>query len=459
MNWKLLVVLPALAVAPTLTQPAAAQTPGSDAQKLLQRIDELEQKVKILERNRELDGEDAATKAKATPVVTAGSGGFSLNAPDKSYILKVRGYVQTDARFFPGDHSAGTVNDTFLIRRLRPILEGTVAEKYDYRIMLDFPSAVATAGGNNPLVQDAYVTAKFSPAFQVQVGKFKQPVGLERLQSGANMLFIERAYPTQLLPNRDLGIQIQGDLFDGTLSYQAGIFNGVQDGGSGDLETGFDDEKDIAARLFANPFKNSSVDSLKGLGLGISGTFGNQDSAAAPRGYTSAGQQAIYAYTAATVADGDHWRLSPQGYYYYGPFGILGEYAVSNQKVRNGATFGTLTHTAWQVAASYFITGEDNSFKAVTPQRTFSLGTGGWGAWELTGRVSGIDFDDQSFPLFAAPATATTGAFTWGVGVNWHLNRNVKLTLNYEQTDFESGTSPLLRNGEQAVFSRVQFSF
>ncbi len=450
--------LAALAGVITLPTSVLAQS-SSDVQKLLQKVEELEQKIKILERKGEIAGEDAAAKAKTTPNITAGSSGFSLNAPDKSYILKVRGYVQTDARFFPGDNSGGTVNDTFLIRRLRPILEGTVAEKYDYRIMLDFPSNVGVGAGNNGLVQDAYVTARFSPAFQVQVGKFKQPVGLERLQSGANLLFIERSYPTQLLPNRDLGIQIQGEFFDGSLAYQAGIFNGVQDGGSGDLETGFDDEKDIAARIFAHPFKNTNLDPLKGLGLGLSGTFGNQDSAAAPRGYASAGQQAMFAYTAATVADGDHWRLSPQGYYYYGPFGILGEYAVSNAKVRNGAVFQTLTHTGWQVAASYFLTGEDNSFKAVTPAQSFSLGNGGWGAWELTGRLSGIDLDDQSFPLYASAATATSGAFSWGLGVNWHLNRNVKVTVNYEQTDFEKGTSPLLRNGEQALFGRVQFSF
>ena len=45
-----------------------------------------------------------------------------------------------DGRFY-GD--GGTAHDTFLLRRVRPIIEGTVFEKYDYRVMLDFGSAMA----------------------------------------------------------------------------------------------------------------------------------------------------------------------------------------------------------------------------------------------------------------------------------------------------------------------------
>ena len=48
---------------------------------------------------------------------------------------------------------------------------------------------------------------------------------------------------------------------------------------------------------------------------------------------------------------------------------------------------------------------------------------------------------------------------TWGLGVNWHLNKNFKVNLNYENTDFKGGTSPLLANGEQVVLTRAQISF
>lgn len=451
---------------------AHAQSQEVDVKALLRRIEELEQKVKVLDRKRELGEEAAVEKAKTATSVSIGSGGFVVRSADTNFVLKVRGYVQADARFFPDDESpTGTRNDTFLLRRVRPIIEGTVFDKFDYRLMLDFGANTSSTGnntGNNGMVQDAYLNARLYPQFQIQAGKFKEPVGLERLQSGANLLFVERGYPTQLVPNRDVGLQVQGDLFGGALRYEAGVFNGVANGGSGDIEQA-DDDKDIAARLFATPFVKSDNDWLRGLGIGVAGTYGDQGGAL--RGFTSPGQQSIFSYrtgagtnagTANVTADGPIWRLAPQAYYYKGPFGIFAEYVIAAQQVRRAAgasTFQTLNNTAWQVAASWFVTGEDNSFKAVTPRKPFVLGGEGWGALELTARYGELDVDDDTFPQFANPATSASKAASWGVGANWYLNRNVKLSLNYEQTDFSGGTSAFLDNGEKAILTRAQFSF
>jgi phosphate-selective porin OprO/OprP len=249
-----------------------------------------------------------------------------------------------------------------------------------------------------------------------------------------------------------------------------GVFNGVADGGSGDIETA-DDEKDVAVRIFGHPFKKTNLSGLKGLGLGIAGTYGDQDGAL--RTFTSVGQQRFFAYrTSATpatqpnvVANGVHWRLAPQAYYYWGPFGLFGEYTLSDQKVQQegaGAGAGTfvfLKHTAWQVAASYFLTGEENSFKAITPQKPFNPANGGWGAWEVAARVGELDVDDDTFPTYASPDASASKAFSWGLGVNWHLNRNVKVSLNYDQTDFKGGTTDLLVKGEKAIFTRAQIAF
>lgn len=427
------------------------------------KVEELEQQVRILKRQLELDKEASTEKAKTTPVVSAGASGFSFRSADTNFVLKVRGYIQADTRWYPDDHSAGMANDTFLLRRVRPIIEGTVYEKFDYRLMLDFGSNVSLSSANDPFVQDAYVNARFQPWFQVQAGKFKEPVDLERLQSGANLLFVERGYPTILAPNRDVGIQIQGEVLDGALTYAVGAFNGVQNNGSGDFET-VDDEKDIAGRIFTTPFKNSNKDALRGIGFGVGGSIGNQEGT--PGTLRSPGQQAIFSYTggtpAAVVADGEHWRIAPQGYYYYGPFGLFGEYIISNQELRKTtAPVGTISaqNTAWMVAASYFLTGEENSYKAVTPKKPFSPGNGGWGAFEVAARVQQLDIDDDVFPAYASPATSTSGAFSWGLGLNWHLNKNFKVNLNYEQTDFDGGTSSLLADGEKVIMTRAQISF
>jgi phosphate-selective porin OprO/OprP len=169
------------------------------------------------------------------------------------------------------------------------------------------------------------------------------------------------------------------------------------------------------------------------------------------------------------VADGDHWRLAPQAYYYWGPFGIFGEYVLSSQKIRADArtgaaapttsTFANVHDSAWQVAASWILTGEDNSFKGFTPRKPFSPANRGWGAWEIAARYGELRLDDELFPLYATPASGQKES-SWGVGLNWYLNRNVKLQVNYEQTRFDGpGRSPLLENGEKIIFTRAQLAF
>jgi phosphate-selective porin OprO and OprP len=224
----------------------------------------------------------------------------------------------------------------------------------------------------------------------------------------------------------------------------------------------------------AAPHKSSKpkVEALKGLGIGVAGTYGDQDGAL--RTYTSIGQQRFFAFrTSATpatapnvVANGIHWRLAPQGCYYVGSFGLFGEYIMSSQEVQQAATgtgagtIAELRHTAWQLAASYFLTGEENSFKAVTPKKPLSPANGGCGAWEIAARMGELNIDDDAFAIYASPTASATKAFSWGLGLNWHLNKNVKVNLNYDQSDFKGGASAgLLAKAEKAIFTRAPISF
>ena len=196
---------------------------------LEERVEELDQKIRVLDRKTELEKEQAAEKAKTAGTATAGRDGFSLRSADGNFQLRLRGYVQADGRFFLDDEERPGV-DTFLLRRVRPIFEGTLWKNFGFRIMPDF-------GGGQTALQDAYLDIRFNPAIQLRAGKFKPPVGLERLQSGSELLFVERALPTNLVPNRDVGIQLGGDVATGGLAWAVGVFNGVTDGGSGDNDT------------------------------------------------------------------------------------------------------------------------------------------------------------------------------------------------------------------------------
>jgi phosphate-selective porin OprO and OprP len=434
----------------------ATQEPATEPT-VEERLDELDQKIRVLDRKDELDKEQAAEKAKTAPQVTAGKDGFSLKSADGSFVLKLRGYVQLDGRFFQSDDQR-PATDTFTLRRVRPILEGTVYKIFDFRIMPDF-------GGGQTVLQEAYLEGRLSPLFKVRAGKFKPHVGLERLQSGADLLFAERAFPTNLVPNRDLGVQISGDLAGGVASYAAGVFNGVPDGASGDGDT--NDDKDYAARLFFQPFVQGTG-MFKNLGFGVAGSTGDQEgTTAAPNlpAFRTPGQQTFFSYRAdgtvpnTVIADGQRTRLSPQAYLYIGPFGLLTEYAISKQEVRRDTIARELAHKAWQVAASWVLSGGEPSYRAVNPKKVFDPAAHTWGAFEIAARYHKQEIDDDAFPTFANPASSASVAEAWAVGFNWYFNRNLRLLLDYETTRFEGGAATGDREDETIIFSRFQIAF
>jgi phosphate-selective porin OprO/OprP len=452
----------------TLSLPSAAgaqeqETEPATPPTVEERLDEIDQRLRVLDRQTEIEKEAAAEKAKTGAGVTAsGKDGFSLKSNDGAFVLKLRGYAQLDGRFFQDDEARPGV-DTFLLRRVRPIVEGTVFKIFDFRIMPDF-------GGGTTVLQDAYLEARFSPAAKLRVGKFKPPVGLERLQSGTDILFVERALPTNLVPNRDLGIQLSGDFAGGAVSYAAGVFNGVADGGSGDLDN--NDGKDYAGRLFFQPFLKSSATALRGFGIGVAGSTGEQEGTVAAPGLPSLrtqSQATFFSYrtdgTAAgtAFANGDRTRLSPQLYWYAGPFGLLSEYAISEQEVTRGAVTEKLENTAWQVEASWVIAGGTASYKGVQVKTPFDPAAGTWGAFEIAGRYSGLEVDEDAFPLFANPASSASAATAWGLGFNWYFNKSVRWYVNYELTEFERGATIAGQAGdrpdEKVVLSRFQIAF
>jgi phosphate-selective porin OprO/OprP len=410
------------------------------------RLEALDQEVRVLKRQLELERETASTKAKDAAVVTASKDGFSLASPDKNFQLKVRGYIHADGRFFVDDEPA---NSTFVTRRARPIIDGTVWNQYEFRLMPDFGNGSAT-------LVDAYVDGKFSKLANVRVGKFKEPFQLERLQSVTDDPFIELGLPVNLSPNRDVGVQLSGDVLDGGLSYAVGVFNGVADGGSADVDT--DDDKDVVARLFAHPFKSTDVTNpLQGLGVGVAGTFGHQEGT--PGVYRTPAQQTFFSYSSTVAADGRHTRVSPQAYYYYGPLGVLSEYVWSDQELERAGVIGDFDASAFQVAANYVLTGEDNSYTGIKVKEPFSWKDGTWGALEAKARYGFLRIDKDAFNTFASPSTAAQRADELTLGLNWHLSKNVKWMTDYEHTTFNRGALDGDREDESAVLTRVQLVY
>ncbi len=431
----------------SLSLVAQAQAQETAAERLVR----LEQEINLLKRQQEVNAEVAEAAASKTANVEIGKKGFAVTSKDGKYALRIRGYAQFDNRSFISDNNDSDTND-FLIRRARPIIESQAGD-FSFRFMPDFAGSATT-------IFDAHADYKVNNALAVRVGKFKPPVDLDRLKSANDITFVERSMPTNLAPNRDVGVMAYGNLVP-EVEYQLGVFNGTVDLGNDSNDK--DDAKDLAARVFLQPFVQDQDSALKGLGFGIGGTYGSHDGDTTNRQlgeYRTPGQAKFFSYRSSTFADGTQWRAAPQAYYYYGLVGVLAEYAISSQELRNGSNTETVENKAWETQLSYVLTGEDATYKSISPYSPFDPENGQYGAWEVATKYGELEVDDAAYPIFADVNASAEKAKNWGVVLNGYLNDNVKVSLDYEHTTFDGGASAGAdREKEQVVLSRVGYKF
>jgi phosphate-selective porin OprO/OprP len=456
-------------------------------------VEKLNRKVNTLERKLEVQDEVTAGSLAKLPVFDVGDNGFRITSSDKKHQLRIRGAAQADARFFAEDENRKSTN-SFDLKQARIWLEGYVFKNIYYKIMPDF-----AASGN--ILPDAYIDYAYDPSVSLLVGKFKPSISLERLQGDSDGTFLERAFPTYLASNRDVGLQIHGafakpnytaETVPGPIdsknffTYQLAIDNGSGDDGSPNNNGGATfDSKEFVGRMFAHPFQHTNP-WLEGLGIGIAGTIDNPDKQSLKNQATPIGRTTYLNYAntyrnaagvafAAPTSDGERHRVYPQAYWYAGPFGMMGEYVTSSQHLsgtdRAGRTVNVKQdNKAWQVFASYVLTGEDNSFASIKPIQNFSPLDGKWGAFQLAARWSEIDFDSSTFQILD-PTQAPDHATAWAIGLNWYLNSYALIRADYEQVSFQGGAGNVTgtqanrvynisdRPTEQVFATRFQLSF
>lgn len=398
-------------------------------------------------------------KKKPGPFIGNAGLGYKWNKGKSE--IRLGGFVQVDSRTF-FDDQANSGNDGFILRRIQPSLEVKFNKTYSFYIMSGF--------GATPGILDVYLEGNFTKPFNVRVGKFKPPFGLERLQSATALAFNERAFPTNLAPNRAIGAQVFGDILWDTTEYQIGLFNGAIDNSSGlrgSVINSNNSGVDFVARIFSHPLKHSDAELLKGLGLGIAYSYGTQQGSTQPGQYNlptfiSPGQQVIASYLQGAFADGSRQRISPQLYYHYGPVGLLGEYTISQQDIKIGTITDKVTNEAFQAQLSWVVFNGDASFRRIRPINPLTLeNIGAWGAVQLVTRYSELNLDSNAFANgLLDPDRSARKAQDFGVGINWYLNRNIKFQLDYNQTHFTSGASEgTNRPEEKVLFSRMQIAF
>lgn len=190
-----------------------------------------------------------------------------LKLKDIFTVPKVSGYIigQYNASFKDGDKS-----NTFTFRMIRLSLTGRILGDFEWKLQGQVNGNTSKLG-DSPRLVDAYVEWQKFKEFRIKGGEFKRPFTFESPMNPIDQGFIGYAQAIQKLSGysdrtgehssngRDIGVQIQGDLFPDAngrawFHYQLGVFNG-----QGINMKDVDNQKDIIGGAWIMPMKGMRI--------------------------------------------------------------------------------------------------------------------------------------------------------------------------------------------------------
>ncbi len=395
--------------------------------------------------------------------------GFELVSRDEEYSLRFRALNQTDFKVFsPNDLSPTTSGIYF--PRTRFYFEGDLTRNFDYELSIQ-----RSVEGQFDIL-DAYVNAKIREGFQIKFGRAIVPYSYDWYDH-LEPYFIapERGlFPLNYGLSRQGGLMAWGVLRDGALEYAVGGFDGRLIGLADNNNT-----RDAVGYLNVRPFlHNPDRPRLRFLNLGgsIAGGQTNRLSPLLPLRTSLQSSENDEAAQSASISFldfnddirgyGDRFQGALHLAYYGGGLSIeaeaqAGQFGAS--RVRLDETGNVIRYSPTQyypvmgyhVAASYFLTGEQvEGRNTVVPLKPFDLfhGLKGPGAIEVFGRYSQLALGPQVFDAgLADPADWTRGAAITDIGLNWYLNRYIKVYCDWQHAIFDS---PVLVNDRTGQHSR-----
>lgn len=263
---------------------------------------------------------------------------------------------------------------------------------------------------------------------KLQFGHFKEYFGMERTDSSANALFVERAAIDVFTPQRNLGVQGMRYNKRGTASL--GIFTD-----SLQTNTNKDDVAVTSRVTYSWPLAEHSL-----LHLGGAGSYRKMEQVGFSATPADSAATNVDAVSTGTLYDVDTMLLGglEAGYSWKNTL-LRGEYMTAHL---DRSTAADATLDGWYAQASWVLTGEsyqysvakDALFLPVRPARPFSLKANTWGAWELGARYQVLSLTDGS--ISGGDMRVMSGGLNWYPNSNWRVSSE----LSYVTTDAEAVT-------------------
>src|SRR6185312_3905256 len=362
-------------------------------QQLEQDIQDLQAQVQDLKRSTADQYADVQNQQAKGIKVTLNNGRPTITGDDFSFAL--RALVQYDSAYYgQGRAPAGTdFSSGNNFRRARFGFEGTAFKDWSYQFIYDFGGSGVEAS----TISAAYIQYNGLAPFHVRLGAFPPAESFDDSTSASDLLFLERAQPT------DLARSIAGS--DGRdavqlFAYDDDYFVSAAYTGSlvGDAAT-FDEQQAVVARAAYRIVASDTVNFAVGADTTYVVKF--PDLAAGPnsshafrlreRPELNVDANGIRLIDTGTI-DADHgweWGVEAAGNYenFYGQGGYFG-FEASRRPLGNPTGLPDPDFNGWYVQGSWVLTGEVKKYKPDTgswglpkPAENFTIDKGGIGAW------------------------------------------------------------------------------
>jgi phosphate-selective porin OprO/OprP len=360
--------------------------------------------------------------------------------------LDLRFKTQLDWRSY--DPEIG--EERFDRRALRGGINGEIGDHIEFQLEHDLygPFDELSAGERafGGEWKDLFIRWRTFRQAEITAGRFKVPFGREELVSFSDIDFAYRALvSTTIPPARDKGVMANGRFLRRGVTYEVGVFD--DDGDNGRLTepqfsvTGSpaDIGPSFAARVTGLPMRpvGEIFETLR-LGFAVG-------AARVPEGLNSLRGQAVWGddFFEPVYVKGRRTRMGAELSYTPGPLSLQAEWMQAreerNQQGLGDVDLSDFITSGWYVSGTWLITGEDKE-DFNNPRNP--LFRGGIGAVEVAARLEKLQFEseDKSGPAFRNPRAEhifpnSDTVFT--IGVNWYLDRWVRITINGMREEFD----------------------
>ena len=404
-------------------------------------------------------GKKGMVKSKKENIVIATTGGGIKVKSSNGNKFKIGGRLMFDHdnydRFWNDGDGSAEENE---IRRSRITLAGNSGKHWSYKftVNIDHESGDSDGEPDKDRVDTGYLQYKNKPMY-VKIGKYKRPGMLEERTSSKWISTIERSILNEMsgavlgkpsFGGVEVGFATKGDM---PISGALGIYDDEID------EADNGDEYGIGARISTAPKFGD------GAFLHAGASYYNVDMAG--KDYRVRSRLGMHTtgrpFETNKFATDDIDQMGLELAYVTGPFSLQGEYLSVESDAVGGARFDTdddgdvtarrsdVDMSGYYMQAAYTLTGETRGYKASSGAFKAIKPKGEMGAWELVARYEDADVDVKAFGEEASVERMV-------LGVNWYVNKNVKMMLNYvdaEAKDCKKGTT----NGDHA-FKRCGYN-